>query len=152
MCVRCVQKTRKLIFCAQAGTTVASGRQSYCLQPTSPRSIKVQLYFWRLFGACRRQTPRARSNRRVALERARSDLSDATLRFGLALGVRRWHAPKVAKNRTRLSDTHFYQVLLRHMPARVSVRMCGGTRTSPHKQIISEQHISYGNILVMATY
>ena len=41
------------------------------------------LYFWRLFGACRQRT------------RA---LSDATLRFDLALGVRRRHAPKVAKN------------------------------------------------------
>ena len=54
---------------------------------------------WQLFGACRRRTPRARSNRRVASERARSALSDATLRFDLALGVRRRHAPKVAKNR-----------------------------------------------------
>ena len=31
-----------------------------------------RLYFWRLLGACRRRTPRARSNRRVASERARS--------------------------------------------------------------------------------
>ena len=44
-------------------------------------------------------SPRARSNRKVAPERARSALSDATLRFDLALGVRRRHAPKVAKNR-----------------------------------------------------
>ena len=38
-------------------------------------------YFWQLFGACRLRA-----------------LSDATLRFDLALGVRRRHAPKVAKN------------------------------------------------------
>ena len=35
--------------------------------------------FWRLFGACRRRAPRARSNRRVASERALRALSDATL-------------------------------------------------------------------------
>ena len=46
--------------------------------------------FLATFGACRRRTTRARSNRRVASERA--------LR-----GVRRRHAPKVAKNR------HFHE-------------------------------------------
>ena len=29
------------------------------------------IYFWRLFGACRRRTPRTRSNRRAASERSR---------------------------------------------------------------------------------
>ena len=60
-----------------------------------------RVYFWQLFGACRRRTPRARSNRRVASERARSALSDAPLRFDLALGVRRRYAPKGGKKKMR---------------------------------------------------
>ena len=35
-------------------------------------AVTLTTYFWQLFGACRRRTPRARSNRRVASERARS--------------------------------------------------------------------------------
>ena len=50
--------------------------------------IVSRLYFWQLFGACRRRTPRARSNRRVASEKARS-----------AVGMPR----KVAKNRLIVS-------------------------------------------------
>ena len=43
-------------------------------------------FFWQLFGACRR-----------------SALSDATLRFDLALGVRRRHAPKSCQKKKRNS-------------------------------------------------
>ena len=51
----------------------------------------ASIYFWQLFGACRRRTLHA--------------LSDATLQFDLALGVCRRHVPKVAKNRAAGAHT-----------------------------------------------
>ena len=45
-------------------------------------------------GACRRRTPRTRVDLKVPEDASHRDPSDATLRFDLAIGVRRRYAPK----------------------------------------------------------
>ena len=45
-------------------------------------------------GARRRRTPRTRDDLKVPEDASDRELSDATLRFDLALGVRRRHAPE----------------------------------------------------------
>ena len=46
-----------------------------------PISLGLPIYFEQLFGACRRRTPRARSNQRAASERSRQDASLSTLQI-----------------------------------------------------------------------
>ena len=48
-----------------------------------------------IFGAWRRLMPRTRVDLKVPEDTPRRDLSDAALRFDLALGVHRRHAPKI---------------------------------------------------------
>ena len=48
----------------------------------------------RLFGACRRRTPRTRADLNVPKDASHQDPFGATFRSDLALGVRRRHAPK----------------------------------------------------------
>ena len=52
-----------------------------------------RVFFSRRLGACRRRTPRTRVDLKVPQDAPHRDLSDAPLRFDLALGVRRRHVP-----------------------------------------------------------
>ena len=57
---------------------------------------RTRIYFQQLFGACRRRTPRARPNQRVASERSRCDASLSTLQndggpSAFAVGMLRDH-------------------------------------------------------------
>ena len=51
-------------------------------------------FFSQYLGARRRRTPRSPADPKVPEDASGRDLSDATLRFDLAPGVRRRHAPK----------------------------------------------------------
>ena len=51
-------------------------------------------FFFQYLRACRRRTPRTRADLKVLKDASCRDLSDATLRFDLALGVCRRRAPK----------------------------------------------------------
>ena len=53
-----------------------------------------RVFFFQCLRACRRQTPATCVDLQVPKDASHTDLRDATLRFDLALGVRRRHAPK----------------------------------------------------------
>ena len=48
-------------------------------------------FFFQFLGACRRRAPRTCVGLKVPNDASHRDLSDAILRFDLALGARRWH-------------------------------------------------------------
>ena len=49
--------------------------------------------FCKIFGGCQRRLPRTNVDLKAPKDASHRDFSDATLRFDLALGVRRRHAP-----------------------------------------------------------
>ena len=58
------------------------------------RAAAPSVVFFQYLGACRRRTPRTRVGLKGPQDVSHRDLSDATLRFDLTIGVRRRHAPK----------------------------------------------------------
>ena len=82
------------------------------LQAMFATLARARIYFYQLFGACRRRTPRARSNRRVASERSRRDASLGTFRSARVLGVRRRHAPRFQKKTRSAHKQNGYATLV----------------------------------------
>ena len=64
------------------------------IEAFEPLPITWSVVFFQNLGACRRRAPRTRADLKVPKDASRQDLSASTLRFDLALGVRRRHAPK----------------------------------------------------------
>ena len=56
-------------------------------QAPDPHRDVIHNYFFQHLGACRRRTPRACADLKVSQDASRRDLSDATLRLDLGLGV-----------------------------------------------------------------
>ena len=68
-------------------------------------------FFFDISEPCRRRTPRSRADLRVARDAPCRDLSDATLRFDPALGVRRRHAPKKSPKIDPRSDLQLARLI-----------------------------------------
>ena len=64
--MRCSIASRDELFLYDVWRPALISRTAYGISDAGAR-----IYFWRLFGACRRRTPKAGSNRRVASERSR---------------------------------------------------------------------------------
>ena len=62
--------------------------------------------FFQYLGASRRRTPRARVDLKVPDDAYHPDLSNATLRFDLAVGAHRRHAPKSCQKSIRARAVH----------------------------------------------
>ena len=69
-----------------------SGHYAIQLTHQGPAALWAERFFSQNIGACRRRAPRTCINLNVSKDTSHRDLSDPTLRFGLALGVRRRHA------------------------------------------------------------
>ena len=58
------------------------------------KQARAPTLFVQYLGACRRRTPRTRIDLKVPTDASHRGLSDATLRFDPAFGIRRRHAPE----------------------------------------------------------
>ena len=89
--------------------TCASDATQHCHEDT-PAGLRARMlecvFFGQYLEACRRRTPRTAADPKTPKAASRRDLSNAPLRFDLALGARRRHAPKSCQQQIRPTRSH----------------------------------------------